>query len=171
MLVCAALSTICYRRMGHGMGQWILAEILPNFWWQNIKEKFQNHGRFGTFMVRMAIQNFLKNPVISTVLEDNEQRLSCIWQQMRGAFVRNKRPFSCVRFCVAFWAGKGLLFPLCTAITMPPVCFHGCFHGSGGEIRWKGKNPQNGHIAFPPGVHLNRIFQSWFCQSWEIPPN
>ena len=54
MPFCAALSTVSYRRMGHGMGQRIYRKILPNFWTQNAKEKFRNHCGFGTFLVAEA---------------------------------------------------------------------------------------------------------------------
>jgi hypothetical protein len=51
---CAAVSTVNYRDMGHGMGQRISCKISPNFLAQNIKEKFRNLGGFGTFMVAEA---------------------------------------------------------------------------------------------------------------------
>ena len=62
-------------------------------------------------LVWVAIQNLSKNAVISTVLEDSEQRLSCRWQRRRETFVRNKPPFSYVRFRVTFRVGKRLFLP------------------------------------------------------------
>ncbi len=38
MLYYAALSTVCYRRMGHGLGQRISLKILPNFFSHKIKK-------------------------------------------------------------------------------------------------------------------------------------
>ena len=43
-----------YRDMGHGMGQRDSLKIRPNFLMQKAKEKFRNHGGFGTFMVAEA---------------------------------------------------------------------------------------------------------------------
>lgn len=40
--------------MGHGMGQWDSPRIQLNYLPPNIKEKFRNHGGFGTFMVAEA---------------------------------------------------------------------------------------------------------------------
>lgn len=37
--------------MGHGMGLRDSLKICSNFLMQKIKEKFRNHGDFGTFMV------------------------------------------------------------------------------------------------------------------------
>ena len=54
MLLCATLSTVCYRRMGHGMGQRISLKIRPNYFHRKTKEKFRNHGGFRTFMVAEA---------------------------------------------------------------------------------------------------------------------
>ena len=50
----AVLSTGCYRRMGHGMGQRDSLKFPLNFLTQNIKEKFRNHGGFGTILVAEA---------------------------------------------------------------------------------------------------------------------
>ena len=82
--------------------------------------------------------------------------------------MRSKPPFFYVCFSVAFGVGKRLFLPLCAAITMP----HIFFHGIGKEIGQKGKNPQNGHFISHRseksllhlfGVRLNGLFQSWFC--------
>ena len=54
MLVCDTQSIENYRDMGHGLGQRIFRKISPNFRAPNIKEKFRNHGGFGTFMVAEA---------------------------------------------------------------------------------------------------------------------
>ena len=51
---CAAVSTANYRDMGHGMGQRISRKTSSNFLPPNIKEKFRNHGGFGTFLVAEA---------------------------------------------------------------------------------------------------------------------
>ena len=48
------LSIVNYRDMGHGMGQRISRKTPLNFYPLNIKEKFRNHGGFGTFMVAEA---------------------------------------------------------------------------------------------------------------------
>ena len=50
----ATLSTVNYRDMGHGMGQRDSLKIPLNFLIPNAKEKFRNHGGFGTFMVAEA---------------------------------------------------------------------------------------------------------------------
>ena len=50
----ATLSTENYRDMGHGMGQRISFKIRPNYFACKAKEKFRNHGGFGTFMVAEA---------------------------------------------------------------------------------------------------------------------
>ena len=50
----ASLSTVNYRDMGHGMGQRISLKICPNYFLRKTKEKFRNHGGFGTFMVAEA---------------------------------------------------------------------------------------------------------------------
>ena len=50
----AAVSTVFYRDMGHGMGQRISLKIRPNYFVCKTKEKFRNHGGFGTFMVAEA---------------------------------------------------------------------------------------------------------------------
>ena len=50
----SALSTVNYRDMGHGMGQRISLKIRPNHFTRKIKEKFRNHGDFGTFLVAEA---------------------------------------------------------------------------------------------------------------------
>ena len=54
MSLCAILSTVNYRDMGHGMGQRDSLKIRSNFLWQKTKEKFRNHGDFGTFLVAEA---------------------------------------------------------------------------------------------------------------------
>ena len=46
--------TVNYRDMGHGMGQQDFLKIQLNYLTQKTKEKFRNHGGFGTFMVAEA---------------------------------------------------------------------------------------------------------------------
>ena len=53
-MTCAALSTVSYRDMGHGMGQRDSLKNHLNFSSSNIKEKFRNRGGFGTFLVAEA---------------------------------------------------------------------------------------------------------------------
>ena len=53
-MTCSDVSTVNYRDMGHGMGQRDSLKICSNFLTQKAKEKFRNHGGFGTFMVAEA---------------------------------------------------------------------------------------------------------------------
>ena len=54
MLVCDTQSIENYRDMGQGLGQRIFRKIQPNYFTLKAKEKFRNHGGFGTFMVAEA---------------------------------------------------------------------------------------------------------------------
>ena len=53
-MTCSDVSTVNYRDMGHGMGQRDSLKKHLNFSSSNIKEKFRNHGGFGTFLVAEA---------------------------------------------------------------------------------------------------------------------
>ena len=54
MLVCDTQSIENYRDMGQGLGQRISLKIRLNNFPRKVKEKFRNHGGFGTFMVAEA---------------------------------------------------------------------------------------------------------------------
>ena len=54
MLFCDTQSIENYRDMGQGLGQRISRKLQPNYFTLKVKEKFRNHGGFGTFMVAEA---------------------------------------------------------------------------------------------------------------------
>ena len=61
MLVCDTQSIENYRDMGQGLGQRIFRKIQPNYFTLKAKEKFRNHGGFGTFLAYPPIVDTITN--------------------------------------------------------------------------------------------------------------
>ena len=72
MLVCDTQSIENYRDMGQGLGQRIFRKIQPNYFTLKAKEKFRNHGGFGTFLAKVH--------EVDTILQESamQQLLLCV---------------------------------------------------------------------------------------------